>query len=58
MQHNKESTLFLCNMLKNIKPTAKFSSSDIIYHSDINKQRYYQWEFSNEKRYQVMFTKK
>ena len=23
--------------LKNIKPTAKFSPSDIIYHSDINK---------------------
>ena len=28
--------------LKNIKSAAKFSPRDIIYHSEINKQRYYQ----------------
>ena len=35
------------HMFKNIKPAAKFSPGDTIYHVGINKQKYYQWEFSN-----------
>ena len=40
-------------MLKNIKLTAKFSPNDKIYQPDINKERYYQWEFSNKKSFGV-----
>ena len=34
--------ILMQNMLKNIKPAAKCSPSGIIYHPDIDKQRYCQ----------------